>query len=228
MAKKATKSGRWSKKHIISILVIIAGAAVLVGGAITAYRMTPPGMPGTVEEGLATVGTPRFDRLPDYRKEEYLEHMRSLMENMDQQRREELISQVRGDEQMRGILRRVAFSGMMKQVEQYAQADPQERLRIIDEFIDMRQQRRGGPGGGPPGRGGDTGGRPDSRRDSSTNRDGSSRSGPGRRGPSRERIMNRIEEGNPQRGALMSEFFEAVREREKQRGIEPRRPPSGR
>ena len=59
------------RRKIIVVALCVVGVAALAGGIRYAWLITPPDLPQTAEEGLHTLASPRYQRLPDYRREAY-------------------------------------------------------------------------------------------------------------------------------------------------------------
>lgn len=212
------------KKIVLISLLVLASGGVLSGGIYYTWLITPPGAPKTAEQALKTIGSARFERMPEYRKAQYFEQTQKLLEQIPQEKRQQMIQETMKDPEMRESLHAVHENTMNQQMIKFANASPQERTKMLDEIIDNMQSGRGmggmgfgRPGGPPPGggRAGQAGqggpGRP--------NGPGGP-GGPGR-GNFRERMQRRIQEGNPQRMAMRMEFMRAVRQRMEQRGIQP-------
>ena len=209
---------RFSRKTF-AIVMTVVGVAVLTGGLYYAWLITPPPMPETAEEGLATIGSSRYQRLPEYRKAEYLTRTRELMGNLSDEQRRAMFERRRTDESIRDSMREVRRDMMRQRIVEFARAAPHERKKILDQAIDMqeamrqrmdnrpRPERTRGEGGGDRSNRGDRG---------------------DRRGRMRDHIQNRIEQGNPQMGAMRMEFFKEMRERREERGLPNRGPGGGR
>jgi hypothetical protein len=213
------------KKIVLTGLLVLVSASILSGGIYYTWLITPPGQPKTAQEGLKTISSARFERMPEYRKTEYLEQTQKLLEKIPQEQRGKMMEEAIKDPNMRESLHAVHENTMNQQMVKFANATPQERTKMLDEMIDAMQSGRGfggmggmgrgGPGG--PGRGpGDRAGQGGQGRPNGPGGHG----GPGR-GNFRERIKHMTQEGNPQRMALRGEFMRAMQQRMEQRGIKP-------
>jgi len=207
------------KKVAVGLLAVLAVTAVAVGGYYT-WLITPPGMPDSPEDALATIASARYERLPEYRKQDYLDRTAELMRSMPEEQRRDLFRRMRTDETVRQALREVRQDQQIKRLREWAQADPNERRRLIDEMIEQQEQMRqrfeemrrqrqadreaAGESAGPRGERDGDGPRGDDDRP--------------RRDP-RQRIQRRIEEGNPQTMAWRMEMREAVSERRRELGL---------
>ena len=198
MSLVSRRFGKWWM-----LLLPLAVASVTLGIYFT-WRATPPALPETMDDALALVRSSRYQRLPEYRRREYLSHIHGLMEGLDEEQRQIMREAARDDPLLREALGQARRHEMMERTKDYARATPDEQLKILDAMIDrMEAGRRGRPEGQR--RGAD--GRPPSG-------DGGSR-----RQRAQERIKQRIEQGNPQHMALIGEFFRALRARREARGI---------
>lgn len=204
------------KKKILAGIGILVGIIVLAGGIYYTWLIIPPSLPKTPEEGIKLMQSARFKRLPEYRKEEYIEHIAESLEKMEPEKRRELFEKYREDESIRESMRILAENRMRKMVLEYAKASPEQRIEILDRAIDFMAAMRQRPRGVSSRPSADSN-RREARRDDSQ---GPRRS---RRGGFRNRMMQRVERGNPQITGLVSEFFMALRQRMKERGIEPPR-----
>ncbi|MFA5864738.1 MAG: hypothetical protein WC975_08625 [Phycisphaerae bacterium] len=225
-----------SKKQKIglTVLLTVVGVSVLTAGIYYTWLITPLGPPKTAAEGVKTLTSARFKRLPEYRKIAYMEQTQNLVSKLPENQRHDIFRQMGNNEASRNAMREAMMAMMTKQAVDYAKAPPADRLKILDAAIDREEQMRsrrgqrrprdnttagerpgrpggqgignpGGPGPGGPGRpGGQGGGR-----------------GPGN---FRARMQQMAEHGNPQQMALMVEFRHAMQQRRAQRGLSTGRP----
>ncbi len=217
-----------NKKFLVAALSLV-GVGTLSGGVYYTWLITPPGLPKTAQEAMKTIGSARYERMPDYRKQEYLEQAQKLFHEMPEDQRRALWQGGRDNQAVHQAMREMHENAMDKRMTEFAKATPEQRTKMLDEIIDQMEKggpgrgfwggRPGGPGGGPgpgnqpgPGAAGGNNPRPD--------RHG----GPGHRhdpGQMRNRVKHMAQEGNPQRAALRTEFFRAIQERRQQRGLPP-------
>lgn len=215
----------------LSVLLSVAGISVLTGGIYYTWLITPPGPPKTAQEGVKTMGSARFARLPDYRKSAYMEQTRELIGKLPEDQRRDLFRQIRDDDAARREMERGFRAMMTKQVMDFAKASPADQVKLLDAAIDREEQMRAMWGGrrGPDGpRDGNAGiGRPGG--PGGPPGQGPGRGGPGGpdRGNRRARMHQMIEQGNPQHFALMRQFRQAMEMRRAQRGL-PAHPWGGR
>jgi hypothetical protein len=212
------------KKIILTSILVLISAGVLSAGVYYTWLITPPSPPKTVQQGLQTINSAKFKHMPEYRQQAYLEQTQNLLDKMPENQRMEMFQKSFSDPSMRNAMMEIHRNEMEQRVIKFAKANPEERIKILDEMIDEMQARRkqfeamrangnnqgqGGPrmGDGPGGRGGPGMGGPGG--------------GRGGRGPGRfaDFIKNMAQTGNPQRAALMHEFHQAMRARMAQRGI---------
>lgn len=202
--------------------ILIGGLVLLAVGALGlgiyyAWLITPPALPTTAAEGLATLASARYERLPDYRKQEYATRTRELIEQMPEEQRHEMFQQMRGNQDARHSMREVFRQAMEERLRKMATADDAERDKLLDEMIDRMQEHLQARANRP---------RPE--RPTGQAQDGNQRPGEGdrrggddRRGNFRDRMQHHIEEGNPQHHAIRREMHQAIRERMEERGIDP-------
>ncbi|NLX06389.1 MAG: hypothetical protein GXY33_14720 [Phycisphaerae bacterium] len=219
------------KKQLIVAGLVVVGAVTLAGGAYYAYLLTPPAFPETAEEAIATIGSARYERLPEYRQEEYLEQAGRLLRELPEEERRQLRGRFGESDGAREAMGAIFMNEAVQRATDFAAASPEDKIRILDEDIDRFEQmrerfanrrpdgpraqgegQRRGEGGGPQM---DRGGRRGDGRGGTPEERGARR---------RQRMMNRIEHGNPQRAALMGEYFRALGERREQRGLPPMGP----
>lgn len=205
-----------SRKVAVGVLAG-ASAAVLASGIYYWWLNTPPTLPTTMEDGLSTIGTARYENMPEERKQQYLQHTAELMRDLPDHQRHEIYQRFRVDEKARHAMRQVRESQRLDVFRRIAKADPAERERIVQqmreeaamrmqEFREQMAQRRAereAAGEDPD--------RPRRGEDAAQASDAQGQRGERRRrsdAERRERAQNRIETGNPQRFALMMEMRE--------------------
>ena len=182
-----------------------AAAVLLVGAAAGAWAVLrppppPPSPQSQSHEQIRRYMASRdFGRQSDQAKRQY---MRAVAAARGERPRPTTRGAPLSDEQ-RARLRenvRPLFRQMARErMDKYFALRPEERTAYLDKMIDERMARRPqGRANRPPG--GDRG---------------------RRRGPSPERLKRRIENTPPEVRAKRVEFMEALRERMKQRGIDP-------
>ena len=194
--------GNWTlRKTILVAAVGLIAAGTLATGSYYAWLVTPPALPQTVEEALAQMGTKRFERMPEYRRREFIEHARGLMEAIPAEDLRRMLQEARAEPSVRAAMGQVWRATMVQRATDLATATPAERTKLLDEAIEQMEQWRG------------------SRRRPRDANQRSAEDREGRRGRMRERIKNRIEQGNPQTAALIGEYFRAIRQRRQERGL---------
>jgi len=198
------------------MLLPIAIASIVIGSYCT-WLWTPPSLPKNIDDALALIQSSRYQRLPDYRQREYLSHTRDLLQSASDADRASVVATTRNNPILREAFRDLRHTTMMARVHAYARSDPGQRVAILDAMID-RMSRSGRPRSGH--------GRPDSasRRNDATGvrPDRPDANRVARRQRAQARIKTHIEQGNPQRSALIGEFFRALRARREERGLDNR------
>jgi len=194
-----------SRKLAVGVLVVLAVSAVAAGAYYT-WLITPPGMPETPEAALSVIASARYERLPDYRKREYLDRTAEMMKSMPDEHRRDLFRRMRTDETVRQALREVREDQAVKRIREWANAGPDERRKLIDQMIREQEQMRAEREQERAQRGDEPGGERGSERE-------------GRRESSRDRMHRRIEEGNPQTMAWRMEMRDAINQRRQELGL---------
>ncbi|MDX1682735.1 MAG: hypothetical protein R3336_06425, partial [Phycisphaeraceae bacterium] len=180
------------------------------------WYTTPPPMPETAEEAMATLTSARYQRLPDSRKEAYLERAHKLGRELKPEKRREMWEEIRKDPEKRKAMRQVQVAWMLNRAEAYAKAPPAQREAMIKGMVAMsemarnrREQRRQEREAN-----GDSGGQRDRQR-TPEEQEAREKRRAERRQRMEEFMHKMIEEGNPQRQAYATEFVKAfLRERE--------------
>lgn len=194
------------KKRLMAGFLLVFSLGVLGWGIHYVWLHTPPAPPRTAQEAIATIGSARFQQMPQVRRDQYLDQAHQLLEAMPQDARRKLFESMRGNPKVRQAFMQMRMQEMTQRVLAFARADPATRQKMLDEDIDhmqqrmaQRQNRPAAPPGNPPG-----------------NR-------PGNRGNWRahlpQHIDQHIQNGNPQMAGLMHEFHKAMMQRLQQRGI---------
>ena len=196
-------SRRHLNKKVVAGVLLATGILVLTGGVYATLWLIPPPIPETPEQALEIIGTSRFERMPEYRKTEYLGQAKRLLDGLSQEQRRDLFQQVRVDETVRQALGRVRQHGVVQRALAFANATAEDRVQMLDAQIDRMEERRAMWRAN----------RPDA-----AGRHGRSEGGRhGWAGRFREGIQARFEHGNPQINALVGEYFRAMRQRRQER-----------
>jgi hypothetical protein len=126
----------WSKrkKRIVAAAAGVAALLALGGGAYALYINSAPGLPGSVDEAVATIGSARWDNLDADRKRQYLEETRRLMEGIPWEERREMFR----DDDVRDALREAMRDRMDEIARKFARGEdvefgPPRRPRAEDE-----------------------------------------------------------------------------------------------
>lgn len=186
------------RKIGIAMLTLVA-SGVLAGGIYLVWLRLPPKMPANVQEAMALMNSPQYRRLSEQERQPYLERMRQLGESLTAEERKALWEKGRNDPEFRKNAREAQSNVMLQRAREFAQADSVTRRNILDKIIAMQEMAPRGGGGNPGPR-------------------------PGNDANRQERqkwFQDRIEHGNPQAQAYMSEFFKALIERRKDLGLSP-------
>jgi hypothetical protein len=210
---------RIRRKHVLTAVLVVVSFSVLAGGGYWVWLTTPPELPDSLEQATGVIGSARFERMSQDRKQAYADRVRELMHNATDEQRRAFRDQMRDNDSLRDLREQQ----MLEMARKFALASAEEQERMLDEAMAM--MRSFGPrGGGPPGPPGD---RP--RGDGPPG--GADQQPPSpdeqqRREERRNEMVNRMQEraatGNPQDGALIHDFFRRLRERRERTGPQPR------
>ncbi len=185
---------------------------------------------------MSLVKSARFQRLSEAEREPYVERMRELAETMTPEQREKGWEMMRADPELRKEVQKVQSQAMGLRFREFAKADPQRRLAILDEDIQKMEAMRAGGAmmgrRGPGGSGNPNGGAARPSRPEGENRPPQSNSAApsgqpsatNRREERKKMFQDRIQTGDPQDQAYMGEYFKALMERRRELGL-PDRPP---
>ncbi|MEM1027203.1 MAG: hypothetical protein AAGJ38_03885 [Planctomycetota bacterium] len=182
------EAGHRRRRRWQTVLLASVSVLVLAGGAVFAWYLTPPAMPTTAEEAIAVAKSPRFARLSADEKRPYFDVFREQFGLNP-----ELRQIWREDPELRDASREMWREMMNQRMNAFMLADFDEQQEMIAES----------PFGRP--RGGGEGGR------SEGNRDRGDGQGRPDAAAMRDRMSERISNGNPQTSAAMGEMIRARR-----------------
>lgn len=216
-----------SRNILTACLAVTFGVTTLAAGTYLWWRATPPPIPTTLDEAVETLASPRYQRLTEDEKQPYLEQTHRLSEPLSMEQRREIWQKAGEDPEKQKAMREAGGDMMMLRAKEFATADEAKRIQILDQTIAMMEmgQRMRLGGGGGAGRGD----RPDrgNRDDSQLSDEERAKRREQRMAERRRGMQQRIERGNPQRQAYVSEFFKALQKRRDELGL-PRNGPSRR
>jgi len=206
---------RINRNVFTAVLCVLAGL-ILIAGIYFTWLITPPAMASTPEDALATLNSPRFEWLPRERQSDYIQHAGRLLSDLSDEDRRAMFRKMRTDESMRQAMRTVRRDSMIQRYRELANASQAERNAELDRMIAQMKQfaAQRGSGEGRP--------RPQRQRESGDEHRGD------RRGRMQQFVQNRVQQGNPQGGAMRLEMGQAIRQRAEQTGQSlPGRGPRG-
>jgi len=182
-------------KWFVTALCVV-GASVLTGGGYYGWVSRPVGMPQSPEEAVAMINSSRFNHLPDYRQEEYLERTRRLIRDADLSRedRRGLYRAIGDNEQAREAMGRLFQQQFMERTVALANMTPEEREAAMQEQWEQRRQNR------------------PERRDREDRPEPTDQERQERRDRMKNHIQDRMQNGNPQTGGIMGEYWRHRRE----------------
>lgn len=213
-------SGTQKKVVVLSSLAVTAVAVALL--VTFALRESEPeiNLPKTVEEGIQTLATPDFAKLPEYRQDAYRKEIHRLITALPESERLALIAKHRNNPVMQKGFVQLRFNPLKLATDEYYQAPPDKRTEMIDRFINRMEAVRklGGALRGIRGLGGVVG---------AGSGGGSAGNVPGppglnndqRKAIFRQRFESQIQNGDPQDTARMTDFFKHVQQRRIERGL---------
>lgn len=208
-------SANWTIKKVILVTLMLAvGGGALAWGWYDTWASTPPELPQTPDEALETIGTVPYENMPDYRKREYLQHTRRLLDSLPSEQRTALFERTRTNETTRESLGQMHREMMEQRAYEYATSSAARRQEILEEDMRQMEARRKqraaelakrAPGTGPPSGIGKRGGG----RDAAANATEEDKAK--RRAQIQSHFRDRFQEGNPQMGAMIAEYHRALR-----------------
>ncbi|MEM9881497.1 MAG: hypothetical protein AAF800_01095 [Planctomycetota bacterium] len=160
---------------------------VLAAASGAAWYFSPPPLPETIEEARAVVDSPRFQRLSTDDKRVYYDVIREQYGSLNRDERRALRQE---DEQLSQAMREAWMIRMREMMVTYADTPPEEREQLMET---MRPER---PRGDRPQRP-DEGERPERTPEEQAER----------AERMRDRISDRMANGDAQMNQLMREFF---------------------
>lgn len=209
------------RKTILASLLAVTAAGVLAGGWYYTWLLKPPPMPRDIDEALAVLKSPRYQRLPDSRREPYLEKTREIFEAMSPDQRAQIRKTIEGDPEARKAVQQAMEDRMYQMARNYVTADADKRRLMVNQFVAMMElgQRFGrglGPSTQPATQAKER--TPEEQAEEKARRDQ-------RRNEFVKRMQEQVEKGNPQKQQYVTEFFKAIRDRRAELGLDPNPPP---
>jgi hypothetical protein len=185
------------KRTILAGVLAIAAAAVLATGLYITWIRTPPPMPQSIEDAIALMDSPRYQRLNEQQRRPYTDQMFKLGQSLTPEQRAALRDRMKDNPAFTRNRREMGAEWMLNQARDFAKADDFKRRQVLNQIIAMQEAAAG--------RG--------------------ERRGPPREGQARAEhdawMQEKIEHGDPQRQAYMSEFWKALRQRRREMGLPP-------
>jgi hypothetical protein len=186
------RTKRWLR---VGVLGVVA-AAVLSGGIYLTWLWTAPPIPQTMDDAIALLASPRYQRLTEQQRRPYIDQMQKLGRELSAEEKRALRDRMKDDETLRRSGREIGTEWMLERAREFAKADDFQRKQMLDRIIGMQEMasNRGQRAGGPP-------------------RDGKARA------EHDAWMRDRIEHGDPQRQAYVGEFWKALRQRRAELGL---------
>jgi hypothetical protein len=217
-----------AKKKTLIVALAVVAPLVLISGLYYTHLTTPPPVPKTFEQAVKTMGSGRYQRLPDYRKAEYAGQARRLLAELPPERREQVRKEMAEDETLGPIAREMGRGAEIDLYKALSRAPRAVRVKMLDAEIQRHEAARAA--------------RQERSRQSATQRqaqDEAARAArqersrqsatqrqaqDGRQGPTRtatQVFRGMVQQDNPQTGSfgLRAEYSKAMRERRKELGL---------
>ena len=183
------------------IVLPILAAAALVGGGYFALLQTSPPMPETVEDVESLLNSARYARLSNAEKRPYQERMNEMWGSLSKEDRKRLGEQLKdnADAQQEAMEQglRTMYTTMIVNQNEAARNAMLDMMINQMESAEGKDRRQGGQAAG------DT---PEGRE---------------RQAESQRRMLNWMDQGDPQTMGYGSEFFKLLQNRRKERGLPP-------
>lgn len=195
------------KKVGIAALVAVA-VLVLIGGVSAWWQMQPPAMPDDIDEALAVLQSSRYQRLPESRRQPYLERSRELFEGLDAEERRRVGERVRNDAELKRAVDEAMMDQMYARAREFVLASAEDRRRAVDTIIwmqELQRQRaanRGAAASDPEA---------EARRER-------------RRAEAVSQIGRHLEQGNAHKQGHFMDMMKAISDRRRERGMDPNPP----
>ena len=208
------------RRIVWAAVLSVVAAATLSGAGYWWWLHTPPPLPTNVDEAIAIFHSPRYQRLPDSRREAYIERGRELWSKLSEDERKALRERVEKDPQLKAAAQKAMQEGMNSGARKFAMASTEDRMKEIDKVIALQEMMRlGGQVAGQARRFGV--GRPASTQPADDARRQQ------RMAEFKKSMQQAVETGNPQRQAYMMEFMKTLRNRRVEKGLDPDPPMPG-
>lgn len=190
------------KKLLLTIGLPVLAAVVLMLGGYAAWRMTPPAMPDTVDDVETLFASSRYQRLSKAEQRPYLEHVNEMWSKLeDSEDRKRLRAffkdnpDTRQDAMEQGM--RTWYRTMVMDL------DEASRNMMLDMLINQMESAEG------------------KRRQREDRARMNTPEGQEQRDEGMRRMMNWLDQGDPQALGYGSEFFKLLQERREERGLPP-------
>jgi hypothetical protein len=179
---------------VLTASLLVLGVGALAFGGSWWWNHRPVEMPETADEAFATIGTDRWDRLPAYRQDEYMQQTWRLVEQLPDEQRRELRTQFREDDRLERAM------------------EDQMRRRMIERVRAVNAGEE--PEGSMWGSGRPRGQNRHNREDRADRPEPTEEQRQERQQRMQDHIQDRFQSGNPQVNGLIGEHY---RERRQQR-----------
>jgi hypothetical protein len=196
------KIKRWLGAGLLAMVAV----AALAGGGYYVWLTTPPPMPATLEEAVDLLQSPRYLRLPENRRFDYMKEAARLFDEAPSKDKREVMKLVRNNAQAREAFGKAMQDRFLMEVNNYVHADAFGRQVMVDRVIAMQRMF-------------------ESRLQQRPKKEGDEARRQARQDRHREEFMRtyqqQIQHGSPQNQAYAGEFFKAIMDRRVQMGLSP-------
>lgn len=193
------------RRRIGAGLLVLLALVVLASGGYYAWLITPPPMPKTVEEAGAMLVSPRYLRLPEARRFDYMHRAAELFDKASPEQKKKMMQNARKDKNNREAVRKAFEDRINMEMRNYVLADDFDRRVIIDRAIGMQEMMNAARSKKPAGE------------DTPERKARHER----RKAEFIQQIQEHLEKGNPQHQAYFGEFVKAMITRREQMGLDP-------
>jgi hypothetical protein len=205
-AAKTMTSRSKIKRWLGAATLALVSLTVMAGGGYYVWLTTPPAMPTTLEEAVDLLQSPRYLRLPENRRFDYMKEASRLFDEASSQDKREVMKLVRANSQARDAFGKAMQDRFLMEVNNYVHADTMGRQVMVDRMIAMQRMMESRFADRPRKEGDDA--RRKARRD--RHRDEFART-----------YQQQIQHGSPQNQAYAGELFKAIMDRRVQMGLTP-------
>ena len=189
------------KKLMLVVACPVLAVAALALGGYQAWRMTPPPMPETVDDVEVLFASERYQRLSKAERRPYLEHINEMWGKLEKEDRKRLGSFFHENPETRQEAMEQGLRTMYRTM--VLNQDEAARNAMLDMIIAQMDSAEG------------------RRRQQEDQARRNTPEGQKQEEEGRRRMLQWLDQGDPQAMGYGSEFFKLLQERRKERGLPP-------